>query len=77
MPTVGAGDVRRGCRAALRAGLKLLGSQSMVRPAFARARIGMFTFGDGHREAPEYCWMLDKTESPSLAMEGQGVNGLE
>jgi len=75
VPTVGAGDVRGGRRAALGAGLELLGGQSMVRATLAGARIRMFTLGDSHNRAPEYCLILGETESRSVAGAGQGGKG--
>jgi hypothetical protein len=49
MTTIWANYVRWLHRAALRAGLKLLGRQAVVRPPHAGSRIRLFTFGNTHR----------------------------
>src|SRR5262249_33762288 len=48
LATVRADDVRGHHRAALRAGVKLLGLQAVVRPTHAGARVRLFAFGYGH-----------------------------
>jgi hypothetical protein len=48
MAAVRANDVRRLHRAALRACLKLLGLEPVVRAPHTGARVGLFAFGDTH-----------------------------
>jgi hypothetical protein len=48
MPAVRTDDVRRNLCAAFRAGLQLLGLQTMMRAAHAGAGIRLFAFRDGH-----------------------------
>src|SRR5262245_59271327 len=57
---VGADDVRGLWRAALGAGLELLGLERVVRAAHAGAGIRLFAFGDAHGGEPT-CFLPNET----------------
>ena len=55
LPAVGASDVRGNLHPAFGAWLQLFGGKAVVRPALATARIGVFSFRDGHGRGSMEC----------------------